>query len=361
MTRVGLLLALAIAGCRDVSKDASTLTVDGTVTGASSTTGSGVTSGGTTTGTTTSGTYTSGTSTGTTSGTTTSTGGTTTFTVPAGCTVDVERTLNGASDTSEYRVYDGAYDDLVLLEVYDAPFQGGALTQRIEVDRDASGYATQRRTDEDGDGSWDDITSWTWSAQGELLTLEADEDGDGLIDTSVVNSWVGGLLTERTVDVTGDGNPELTFVFAYDPDDRLETMTQTGPGPNTALTTRSYLFSAPALDHDETYDAGIDGDVDRTAQRIYDSYERLVSESTDDQITGESVQALYAWTSFDAVSWGLITEQLDGIDVSQLEANYTFDAMDRPLTESFQDRVPGATSGWVDDELNQSEWIWSCP
>ena len=342
-----LFLALFAMGCRGegVIEDATTAST--TATQSSSTPTQSQTTTGSTTGTSTTGTTSTGTS-------------TSTFTTPS-CTVQIERSLNGASDTSELRAYDAAYPDTVLVEAYSEPFLAGEVTGRSEIERDGAGNPIERRIDEDGDGAWDEITTYVWSANDELLEQVIDLYGDGVVDQTLTLVWQGGMVYERHLDATGDGMPEVSWELTYDADDRLERIEQSGPGPNFAVTTRSYLSAAPSLDHDEAVDLGDDGDIDRTTQRIYDGSERLISAIHDDLVTGSSRSELFSWTAFDEVQWSLVTDSQDGLDVAQHESDFTFDTQDRPLTESVQHRVPGATSGWVDDELRQAEWLWSCP
>ncbi len=264
---------------------------------------------------------------------------------------------------------DGRPDDITTF-TYDA--NGNQLTQSFDtngdgtLDRvltfDANGNQLTGSRDDDGDGNPDFIQTSTYDANGNRLTQSFDTNGDGTpeIFSSFTYDANGNLLADSS-DSDGDGIPDSVSNLTYDANGNLLTIL----GDSNADGTPDFIQISTYDANDNLLTQSVDLNGDGTPEffsnftYIFDANGNVLMKSED--FDGDSLPDRIE--SFDA-NGNLLTKSEDrnGDNRPDFIDTFTYDANGNILTESFDlqgDGVPERSKTFTydanDNVLTQSE------
>tara|TARA_B110001469_G_scaffold45882_1_gene44859 strand:+ start:117 stop:722 length:606 start_codon:yes stop_codon:yes gene_type:complete len=118
-----------------------------------------------------------------------------------------------------------------------------------------------------GDGSPNEITTYTYNEQGDPLTLNYDINADGKVDRRYTYSYgpEGNLLAE-SYDTDADGTADRNYIYSYDESGRLLTVTRDTDGDGSANEISQYNRDSNGVLISQSCDDDADGKADRIVE-----------------------------------------------------------------------------------------------
>ena len=201
---------------------------------------------------------------------------------------------------------------------------------------------TSKSYDNDGDGNPDFIITHTYDSAGNLTSESEDYDGDGSPERITTHTYdSAGNLTSESYDYDGDGSPDGITTYTYDEDGNLTSKSYDNDGDG-----NPDGISIPTYDEDGnltswSHDYDDDGNPDAITTYTYDSAGNETSESHDYDLDGSPEEIITH--TYDSA--GNLTSQsrdyftdpdsyFDGI------STYTYDSAGN-LTSESHDYDPG--------------------
>lgn len=135
----------------------------------------------------------------------------------------VQRRTDSDGDGTFERVVDVTFDaaGYKVMSVVDTDGDG-TIDERRTYDNDLYGNVLRKELDRGDDGMIDEISLWTYNEYGNVLRESLDTDADGTPDE--INEWAyddyGNMLRE-SLDADADGAPEEVTQWTYDDDGNL--------------------------------------------------------------------------------------------------------------------------------------------
>ena len=214
---------------------------------------------------------------------------------------------------------------------------------------DESGHLLRTEDDTDGDGTYDSITSYTYT-DGNLTEVTSDWEADGVIDTREARFYdEGGNLVEVSYDADADGTPETVTGYAYNEAGQVT---------------------------EERFDYDADGVFEQTNVHTYDEAGNEVLLVQD--LLGEDFDMLTERTFDDRGN--VLTERWSSPTTGASSVTNTWDVNDLQLTADYDtndDGVVDSRSAWEYDSSERilifvqdtnadgtadevTTWLWDC-
>jgi YD repeat-containing protein len=158
----------------------------------------------------------------------------------------------------------------------------GTVDQITTYTYDANGNITRQETDSDGDGTVDEIRTYTYDANGNQTRYDRDRGGDGTVDAVTTFIYdANGNQTRIETDRDGDGTVDEITTFTYDANGNQTRYEYDSDGDGTAdeITTSTYDANGNMIRYEYDFDG--DGTADEITTYTYDANGNITRQETD--------------------------------------------------------------------------------
>ena len=135
-----------------------------------------------------------------------------------------------------------------------------------------TGNQTKEEWDSDGDGTVDQIYTYTYDANGNQTRYEYDADADGTVDQIYTFTFdANGNLTRYENDSDGDGTSDRIYTYTYDANGNRTRYEYDSDGDGTADEITTYTYDANGNRTSEERDSDVDGTADEITTYTFDA------------------------------------------------------------------------------------------
>ena len=211
------------------------------------------------------------------------------------------------------------------------------------VSNDFAALATQSH-DNNGDGTANNITTYTYDANGNQLTNSYDNNGDGTansIDTYTYDANGNRLMWSS--DTNGDGVPNNIYNYTYDANGNQLTFSYDNNADGIANSITTYIYDANGNQLTFSYDNNADDIANQINTYTYDANNYLLTISIDSDADG-TANSIYTYTR-DANGNRLTRSYDNNADgTANSIYTYTYDANGNQLTYSYDNNADGTAN-----------------
>lgn len=174
----------------------------------------------------------------------------------------------------------------------------GSITRRTAWARDGLGRVRSISVDYEGDGVWDERTTYSYLTDGRLKDAKQDLGADDTVDGITSWTWEGGQLATMAMDKDADGQPERVIAYAWSDAGYLVGQTEDANGDGVVDATTAWEYDAAGQPTQREWDGygawvmtnptcgtgshpkGSDGTLDKRVQWTWGPSGRLTGEKT---------------------------------------------------------------------------------
>jgi hypothetical protein len=204
----------------------------------------------------------------------------------------------------------------------------GTVDQITTFTYDANGNTTRTETDYGGDGMVDEMTTSTYDANGNMTRTEYDSDGDGTVDEITIYTYdANGNMTRTEYDSDGDGTVDEIITYTYDANGNRTRTESDSDGDGTADEIYTYTYDAKGNQTKQETDSDGDGTADEIYTYTYDANGNMTRYEYDYDFDGDGVADEISTYTYDANGNRTSYEyDYDGDGVADEITTYTYDA-----------------------------------
>jgi len=196
---------------------------------------------------------------------------------------------------------------------------------------------TLEEEDEDNDGTIDDVDSYTYDANGNLIKEEEDDDNDGTIDEAYYYTYdANGNMTKEEGDWNPyDGTIDEVYYYTYDANGNMTKEEGDEDNDGTIDYVDSYTYDANGNMIKAEYDWNpYDGTIDDVEYYTYDANGNLIKE--EDDYDNDGTIDYVEYYTYDA-NGNMIKEEYDWDNDGTIDSveYFTYDANGNPIKEEY--------------------------
>ncbi len=240
---------------------------------------------------------------------------------------------DGTVDRISTYTYD-AYGNRTRSESYN---NGDGTTDRISTYAyDVNGNQTRSEYDSDGDGTADWTYIITYDAYGNQTRQESESDGDGMVDRIYTFTYdANGNRTRSEYDYNGDGTADRISTYTYNSNGNQIRQEYDSDGDGTADSTSTYTYDANGNRTRSEKDSDGDGTVDSISTYTYDTNGNRTRQEYDPDGDGTVDKRIFIFT-YDANGNQIRQEyDSDGDGTADDIETYTYDANGNQTREEY--------------------------